>query len=119
MERLPPFFLNKDVVGPNSLRLFLLFYQSSKAYPQRRSHRFTRDDLMKITHLSYNSCQAGIAELILLKIVILDPFDISKTHFIVNKSEEYNWEELRRRQGLKIEGVPNSAEGFPESADSD
>lgn len=119
MERLPPFFLNKDVVGPNSLRLFLLFYQSSKAYPQRRSHRFTRDDLIKITHLSYNSVQAGISELILLKIVILDVFDISKTHFIVNKTEDYNWEELRSRQGLKTEGVLKSEEDFSETKDSD
>ncbi len=119
MERLPPFFLNKSVVGPTALRLFLLFYQSAKSYPNRRSHRFTRESLSDITKCSYGNIAEALKELILLKIIILDVFDLTKTHFIVCDPKDYNWEEIRKRLSLNFEGVPKSAEDFSGNQDSD
>lgn len=119
MERLPPFFLNKSVVGPTALRLFLLFYQSAKSYPNRRSHRFTRESLSDITKCSYGNIAEALKELILLKIIVLDVFDLTKTHFIVCDPKDYNWEEIRKRLSLNFERVPKSAEDFSGNQDSD
>lgn len=112
MERIAPFLLNKNVIGSSAFRLYWLFKQSRTSYPERRSHYFTRGELERITKMSYNSIQEGLKELSLLKIVILDPFDITRTHFIVNDPKEYEWTEINKRQGLKIEGVIKSDEDF-------
>lgn len=112
MDRLPPFLLNKNVIGASAFRLYCLFKQSSNSNPQRRSHHFTRGELERITQMSYNSIQEGLKELYLLKLVVLDQFDITRTSFIVNDSKEYDWNEINKRQGLKIEGIPKSDEDF-------
>lgn len=70
------------------------------AHPERRSHHFTRADFARLTKLSMNTIKKGLQELNALNIVLLDPFDLQRTMFIVSDPKDYNWTEIKRRQGL-------------------
>lgn len=119
MEPLPPFFLNKNVLG-SGLRLYLIFKQARDLKPDSRSLFYPRKYLQKLTGLSYNGVQVALRELELLLIVVPDKFDLSKQSFILNDSKDYNWEEIRRRQGITF-GAPSSKknETFIKESDSD
>lgn len=92
--------LNSQVIGASAFRLYFIFLGAKIAHPERRSHHFTRGDLARLTKLSANTLKKGIQELKALNIVLLDPFDLQRTMFNVNDPKDYNWTEIKRRQGL-------------------
>jgi len=112
MKQIPAFMMNKNVVGATAFRLYCIFVQSNESYPHRRSHRFTRGNLEQITKYSYNSIQKGLKQLFSLGLIKIDPFDITRTHFIINSPENFNWTEINMRQGLKFERAPETDEDF-------
>lgn len=92
--------LNSEVIGASAFRLYFIFLGAKTAHPERRSHHFTRSNLARLTKFSPNTIKKGLQELKTLNIVLLDSFDLQRTMFIVNDSKDYNWTEIKRRQGL-------------------
>lgn len=92
--------LNSEVIGASAFRLYFIFLGAKSVHPDRRSHYFTRKDLSRLTKLSANTLKKGLQELKTLNIVLLDPFDLQRTMFVVSDPKDYNWTEIKRRQGL-------------------
>lgn len=99
-QPLAVWLLNSEVIGASAFRLYFIFLGAKTAHPERRSHHFTRGDLARLTKLSANTLKKGLQELKTLNIVLLDSFDLQRTMFIVNDVKDYNWTEIKRRQGL-------------------
>lgn len=107
---IPVFALDNRVLSSSAFRLYCIFLLSKHKRPLQRSQIQTRGNLARITRLSYNTIQGALRELSELKLVVPDPFDYSKTSFIVNESNDFNWELIRERIGINLKPSLNTDE---------
>lgn len=107
---IPVFALDSRVLSSSAFRLYCIFLLSKHKRPLQRSQIQTRGNLARMTRLSYNTIQGALRELSELKLVIPDPFDYSKTSFIVSESGDFNWELIRERIGVKLKASSNTDE---------
>ncbi len=107
---IPLFALDSRVLSSSVFRLYCIFLLSKHKRPLQRSQIQKRGNLTRITRLSYNTIQGALKELYDLKLVVPDPFDYSKTSFIVNESNGFNWDLIRQRIGINLKSSSNADE---------
>lgn len=107
-------FINRKVVPDVALRVLLLFRYRVENNPHLQIKKivsFSRRDICFSTGLSYNSVQAGLRELVALKIIQLDPRDSGSKHTArLTDATEYNWDLIQERLGFHFKPLTNSAE---------